>query len=248
MRDGVGAILVVLAARARLPAHHRICLPRNRARVRPRRRSAAGRPTWRANGLNGFYERPGFHDYTPGYLYVLWVVGLVGQASGGIGDLIKLPPIFADVAIGWLVWSMAIELGVKRGAALLGAGLVGRQSRVVVRLGRLGPGRFVRRRLPPPRGARAVAGPTRAGRDLDGDRGAHQAAARDPHPDRGGGHHPAGTLAAERRCGRSRRPARTAAASRPTRRPDRSAAGLGTTHERTRSGSSRPASSRLRRP
>ena len=30
------------------------------------------------NGLNGFYERDFFHDYTPGYLYVLWLVGSVG--------------------------------------------------------------------------------------------------------------------------------------------------------------------------
>src|SRR5678815_4694219 len=41
---------------------------------------------WAANlareGLNGFYSRPFFHDYTPGYLYVLWLVGAVGQAFG----------------------------------------------------------------------------------------------------------------------------------------------------------------------
>ena len=27
------------------------------------------------DGLDGFYERDFFHDYTPGYLYVLWLVG-----------------------------------------------------------------------------------------------------------------------------------------------------------------------------
>jgi hypothetical protein len=75
-------------------------------------------------GLQGFYERPFFHDYTPGYLYVLYVVGLVGNALGGIGDLIKIPPILADVALGWLVWSMAREIGAGRRAALLGATLV----------------------------------------------------------------------------------------------------------------------------
>ena len=31
------------------------------------------------NGPGGFYDRPFFHDYTPGYLYVLWLVGIVGQ-------------------------------------------------------------------------------------------------------------------------------------------------------------------------
>ncbi len=55
------------------------------------------------NGLNGFYERDFFHDYTPGYLYVLWLVGTVGNALGGVGDLIKIPPILADLALGYLV-------------------------------------------------------------------------------------------------------------------------------------------------
>ena len=33
------------------------------------------------NGPAGFYTRPGFHDYTPGYLYALWAVGVVGRRS-----------------------------------------------------------------------------------------------------------------------------------------------------------------------
>ena len=60
-------------------------------------------------------------DYTPGYLYVLWLVGIVGNAIGGIGDLIKFPPILADVAIGYLAWSMTRELGARHGVALLAA-------------------------------------------------------------------------------------------------------------------------------
>src|SRR5215510_236658 len=75
------------------------------------------------HGLYGIYDRDFFLDYTPGYLYVLYLVGLLGQATGGIGDLIKIPPILADVAIGWLVWSMAQELGASRRAALFGAAL-----------------------------------------------------------------------------------------------------------------------------
>jgi Gpi18-like mannosyltransferase len=75
------------------------------------------------DGLYGVYDRDFFLDYTPGYLYVLYLVGLVGQATGGIGDLIKIPPILADVAIGWLVWSMAQELGASRRAALFGAAI-----------------------------------------------------------------------------------------------------------------------------
>jgi len=83
---------------------------------------------WASNladeGPYGFYERPFFHDYTPGYLYVLWLVGSVGAALGGIGDLIKIPPILADLAIGYLVWSMVRELGGRERLALLGAAIV----------------------------------------------------------------------------------------------------------------------------
>ena len=80
---------------------------------------------WASNlasqGLGGFYGRDFFHDYTPGYLYVLWLVGLIGNAAGGVGDLIKLPPILADLAIGWLAWSMVRELGGRDRLALAAA-------------------------------------------------------------------------------------------------------------------------------
>ncbi|MEO5705125.1 MAG: phospholipid carrier-dependent glycosyltransferase [Candidatus Limnocylindrales bacterium] len=73
-------------------------------------------------GLHGFYDRPFFHDYTPGYLYVLWLVGGVAEFfGGGVGDLIKIPPILADLAIGYLVWSMTKELGGSERAARIGA-------------------------------------------------------------------------------------------------------------------------------
>jgi 4-amino-4-deoxy-L-arabinose transferase-like glycosyltransferase len=74
-----------------------------------------------AHGPGGFYAQEFFHDYTPGYLYVLWVVGAVGNAFGGVGDLIKIPPILADVALGYVVWSMVRELGGRPRLALLGA-------------------------------------------------------------------------------------------------------------------------------
>jgi hypothetical protein len=76
------------------------------------------------NGLNGFYQRDFFHDYTPGYLYVLWLVGTIGKAAGGVGDLIKIPPIIADLGIAYLVWSMLRELGVRDRLAVLGAFVV----------------------------------------------------------------------------------------------------------------------------
>ena len=78
-----------------------------------------------SQGLGGFYDRPFFHDYTPGYLYVLWVVGKIGQLlGGGVGDLIKIPAILADVGLGYLVWSMARELGASNRLAWIGAFLV----------------------------------------------------------------------------------------------------------------------------
>src|SRR5512142_840907 len=76
------------------------------------------------NGPFGFYSRPGFHDYTPGYLYVLWLLGIVGQAVGGIGDLVKLPAIVGDVLLAGVVYWMVGDFGGSRRAALLGAALV----------------------------------------------------------------------------------------------------------------------------
>ena len=94
-----------------------------------RTRSSSGRTSSPRTGPAGFYDRGFFIDYTPGYLYVLWLIGIVGNALGGVGDLIKLPAILADVGVAWLVRSMVRELGGSRRAALLGAALVPVQSR-----------------------------------------------------------------------------------------------------------------------
>jgi Gpi18-like mannosyltransferase len=122
-RGGVGAILLVLALGLAFRFIIAYLLPGSGYGVD--RSSFIG---WAANlaaqGPLGFYDRPFFHDYTPGYLYVLWAVGVVGQAAGGIGDLIKVPPILADLALGWLAWSFVRELGARERWALLGAVLV----------------------------------------------------------------------------------------------------------------------------
>jgi Gpi18-like mannosyltransferase len=76
------------------------------------------------HGLNGFYGRGFFIDYSPGYLYVLWAVGLVGNVLGGIGDLIKIPPILADVGLAWVAWSMTKELGASERSARLAAVII----------------------------------------------------------------------------------------------------------------------------
>ncbi len=84
-----------------------------------------------AQGPLGFYQRDFFHDYTPGYLYGLWFVGwlvTVLQAQTWPETLplltdfdLKVLPILADLAIGWLVHSMILELGGRRRVALAGA-------------------------------------------------------------------------------------------------------------------------------
>ncbi len=72
----------------------------------------------------GFYDHASYADYTPGYLYVLWVVGIVGKLIGGTGDLIKLPAILTDVALGWIVFTMARDLRVTERRATIAAAVV----------------------------------------------------------------------------------------------------------------------------
>jgi dolichyl-phosphate-mannose-protein mannosyltransferase len=102
-REDAGTILVVLALGLAFRLIIAYVLPGSGFKV-----DLDSFHAWAANlasqGLHGFYERPFFHDYTPGYLYVLYVVGLVGSALGNIGDLIKIPPILADLALGWRGW------------------------------------------------------------------------------------------------------------------------------------------------
>ncbi len=80
------------------------------------------------NGPYGIYDRPIFIDYTPGYLYVLWGLGLVAQLLGGPGaapgDLLKLPAILADLGLAVAVFQLAADLGARRRPALGAAALV----------------------------------------------------------------------------------------------------------------------------
>ena len=98
MRGAVGAVVIVLALGLALRLIIAYLLPGSGFGV-----DLSAFRYWAANladqGPWGFYERDFFHDYTPGYLYVLWLVGLVGKVFGGVGDLIKIPPILADLAI-----------------------------------------------------------------------------------------------------------------------------------------------------
>ncbi len=122
-RDGVGSILILLALGLAFRVIIAYLLPGSGYA-----NDIGAFQYWASNlaseGLHGFYARDFFHDYTPGYLYVLWLVGTLGQTLGGVGDLIKVPPILADLGLAYLVWSMTLELGGNRRAARLAALIV----------------------------------------------------------------------------------------------------------------------------
>jgi hypothetical protein len=87
--------------------------------------------TLREFGPWGFYANASYADYTPGYLYALWPIGYLREAAAGLGlaqdvvdSLIKLPAIITDLAMAYLVASMALELGVSRRRALFAAAIV----------------------------------------------------------------------------------------------------------------------------
>ena len=129
-RDTVGALLGVLALGLALRLIIAYLLPGSGFRT-----DLDAFDYWARNlaaqGPYGFYDRPFFHDYTPGYLYALWFVGWLVTTFHleNLGDTIpffqalglKAVPILADLAIGWLVHSMIRELGGGRRVALAAA-------------------------------------------------------------------------------------------------------------------------------
>ena len=65
------------------------------------------------NGPGTFYASSGFADYPPGYLYVLWLLGGLGNLLAPLANgsavsatvaLIKIPPILLDIAVGALLF------------------------------------------------------------------------------------------------------------------------------------------------
>lgn len=66
------------------------------------------------NGFANFYAKTGFADYPPGYLYVLWFIGLIYQPLRAhdpgfvqLAWMVKLPAILADLGVGWLIYAIA---------------------------------------------------------------------------------------------------------------------------------------------
>ncbi len=74
-------------------------------------------------GPAGFYLMEGHRDYPPGYMLVLWPLGLIGQGlEGGVSALmVKLPSILSDLAVIMLLFIVACRYTNKMSAALLSA-------------------------------------------------------------------------------------------------------------------------------
>jgi Gpi18-like mannosyltransferase len=83
-----------------------------------------------AHGSTGFYASTSFHDYPPGYLYILGAVGKFWSLFFSAHDarleilavLVKLPAILFDLGLGVLVYAVARRLGSEKlalGAAAL---------------------------------------------------------------------------------------------------------------------------------
>ena len=69
-----------------------------------------------------FYNMAGFCDYPPGYMNVLWLVGLIGKFTGGVTELmVKMPSILSDMLICLVLYLEGNKHLNKRGALLLSA-------------------------------------------------------------------------------------------------------------------------------
>ena len=67
------------------------------------------------NGITNFYAEPGFKDYPPGYMYVLYFIGGIREFFGidpysSLGIVfIKLPAIICDMVTGYIIYQLAIR-------------------------------------------------------------------------------------------------------------------------------------------
>ncbi len=64
------------------------------------------------HGPAGFYANAGFADYPPAYLYLLWPIGLLARQAADpatmAADLLKLPPILLDLAVGYTIYRLVL--------------------------------------------------------------------------------------------------------------------------------------------
>ncbi len=80
------------------------------------------------NGLSQFYLAEGFHDYPPGYVYVMYLLGAVKNIflleGGALWLWIKTPSIIADLAAGYFIYYVATKKYNNAAAAWLSAFIV----------------------------------------------------------------------------------------------------------------------------
>ncbi len=62
-------------------------------------------------GIPAFYASEGFHDYPPGYMYILYIIGairrLFNPSDGALYLLIKFPSIIIDLLSGFFIYKLA---------------------------------------------------------------------------------------------------------------------------------------------
>ena len=75
------------------------------------------------SGPASMYQSGFFLDYPPGYLYALWAAGALAHSVGATGDMLRMiigtPALFADFALGILIFALMWRLA-GRAAAWLG--------------------------------------------------------------------------------------------------------------------------------
>ena len=80
------------------------------------------------NGIGKFYHLDAFTDYPPGYMLILWVVEAISRLfsietmSTASRVMIKLVPILADLAAGFMLWKIARKR-LSEGSSCMLAGL-----------------------------------------------------------------------------------------------------------------------------
>ena len=80
------------------------------------------------DGLRDFYASDGFHDYPPGYVYIMYILGAVKEtlslSEGGLWLWLKLPSIIADMVMGWLTYKIASKKFSQSASAIFAALIV----------------------------------------------------------------------------------------------------------------------------
>lgn len=80
------------------------------------------------NGLSQFYLSEGFHDYPPGYVYIMYVLGAIKSIFRLDGPVwwavLKLPSIIADLGMGYLAYAITKKSYSQKAGAIVSAFIV----------------------------------------------------------------------------------------------------------------------------